>query len=77
MPQRAYTYVAELGNESLLQKNRILLYKDNLIGVFHRYTKVCQWRSSAGPGSASQIYVIKKGIYVQLCNIPDVTAVKE
>jgi len=53
MPQRAYAYVAVLGNENFLPKNRILLYEGNLIGVFCRYTKVCQWSSSAVPGSAS------------------------
>lgn len=77
MSQRAYACVAVLGNETLLPKNRILLYKDNLRMVFCRYTKVCQWRSSVGPDSASQYYVIKKGIYVQLFNIANVTAVKE
>lgn len=59
------------------KKNRILPYKDNLIELFCKYTKVCQWRSSAGLGSASQYCVKRKGIYVQLFNIADAAVVKE
>lgn len=35
------------------------------------YKKVCQWRSSAGPGLHLNTVQSKKGIYVQLFNIAD------